>query len=449
VGGLRRKLALCGAIAVAAGLAALVAPPARAAEVGVVSDLNWGISATDQERTVGLMRDLGARWARLHVSWRDFEQLKGVYNDWNLIATGAAIDQARAAGAQVIVMVHEAPSWASGSSSSNVARNPADYADFIRFLAGHYRGKVAAYEIWNEQNYARFWSTGPSATAYAALLKAAYPAVKAGDPEARVVYGGLSRNDYFFVDETYRAGVKGSFDALAVHPYPDCGRSPDWLETYADGRIRRGAFLGYREVRATMAAYGDLKPIWFTEFGWTTATSVCDPSKGSYFGGVSETTQAAYLTRALELAAQDTYVEVALIYNFRNNFWAGDADDAEARFGLLRTDFTPKPSFFAVQQAAGGSAPPVDSPTPALSVSLLKPLEGERFKHRLDFSATAQGAQRVEFLVDGRVVGQDASAPYALSYDARHLTRGSHRAEARAVAADGLTSTVGVTVTRR
>jgi hypothetical protein len=342
---------------------------AHAVEPGVVSDLNWVGAASEQERIASVQKDMGARWVRLQVSWKDFEQSKGSYNTWNLNHTGNAIRLARESGARVVVMVYDAPAWASGTSggSGNVPRNPADYADFMRYLASYYRGKVDAYEIWNEQNFVRFWRTGPEAGEYVALLKAAYPAVKAGDPEAKVVFGGLSLSDYRYVEQAYAAGAKGYFDVMAVHPYTYCGtRAPDVVTRAGDGRIDKGSFLAYREVRAAMLARGDDKPLWFTEFGWNTSTKKCDPGAGMWTGGVSAETQAAYLKDALELMAGDAYVQVALWYNFRNNFWANDADEPEARFGLVRTDFSRKPAYYAFKSYSLGSTE-TPSTTPAAS----------------------------------------------------------------------------------
>jgi polysaccharide biosynthesis protein PslG len=436
---------------VVAAFASLAYPfPAQAADPGVVSDLNWGISAEDQERTAALLDTMGARWVRIHISWSDFEPSKGSYNEWNLNATGRAIAQARGAGANVVVMVHKAPAWASGSTSSNVPRNPADFAAFMAFLAGYYKGQVGAYEIWNEQNYVRFWSTGPDPTAYTALLKAAYPAVKAGDPAALVVFGGLSTNDYDFVDGAYRAGAKGFFDVMATHPYTDCGTAaPERIARRSDGRMTRGSFPAYREVRATMLAHGDAKPIWFTEFGWNTSTAVCDPARGIWQGGVSEAVQADYLARAFDFLAQDPYVEVAVWYSFRNNFWALDADRAEARTGLLRTDFSPKPAYDAFVDYAGSTAPPEDG---APSVSLTSPLDGARFRNSLTMSAEARddaGVASVEFRVDGTPVALVSAAPYTFVWQVpRELSYGVHTVEARVLDVQGLEAFDSVSVVR-
>src|SRR5207302_11360441 len=115
--------------------------------------------------------------------------------------------------------------------------------------------------------------------------------------------------------------------------------------SYSGGRISKNSYLGYREIRNTMLSHGDDKPIWFTELGWSTTSEQC---------GVSEATQASYLTKAFQLAAQDPYVQVAFWYNLRNNYWNADADTVEARYGLMRTDFSHKASYDAFKACASG-----------------------------------------------------------------------------------------------
>lgn len=436
---MRRPLALLLVLA-----AALVpAGTARASEAGLVTDLTWGATAAEQDRTVTAIRDSGAKWVRLSIQWKNLEQaVPGAYDTWWLAHVDRAVDLADAAGLNVLMMVYDAPPWASGSASRNTPRYPADYANFMRFVATRWSEKIDAYEIWNEQNIARFW-TNPSAAEYTRLLQAAYPAVKAVDPTAPVVFGGLSTSDYAYVEATYAAGARGYFDVMAVHPYTYCGTgSPDEIRRTADGRIARDAFLAYREVRASMLARGDDKPIWLTEFGWNTATVGCDPSRGFWQGGVSEALQASYLTRSFELFALDSYLGPAFAYNLRNNYWEKDADSAEARYGLLRTDFSPKPAYEAFRAVAGLAPAPPPSPTPppppppGPRVELTAPTEGAATSGSLAFAARASaegGVARVSFYVDGTLVKIDTSAPYTFKWgNFKRLAAGPHVAEARA-----------------
>jgi hypothetical protein len=344
-----------------------LAEKARAAQPGVVSDLTWYISDSDKQRTVQAMEDLGSNMTRLAIQWREAEPERDRYNEWWLEEYGKAIDMARAGGQRVIVMVDSAPAWASGSSSSNVPRDPADFASFMSTIAKRYAGRVDAWEVWNEENTTRFWSTGPSPSAYTALLRAAYPAIKAADPNAKVVFGGTAGNDYSFLAGAYAAGAKGYFDVLATHPYPYCGSSSPADVRMNGNRISKDSFLGYREMHRTMVENGDPKPIWVTEIGWNTSSTTCDPGSGVWQGGVSETTQADFLYEAYKLLEQDSYVEYALWYDIRNNYWMHDEDQPEAQFGLMKTDFTPKPAYAAFKAYAHGlpyatSQPPVTKP---------------------------------------------------------------------------------------
>ncbi len=57
------------------------------------------------------------------------------------------------------------------------------------------------------------------------------------------------------------------------------------------------------------------------------------------------------------------------------------------------------------------------------------------------------GVTQVEFRVDGTLVGTDATAPYAATWNATGATPGSHAIQARAYDAAGNTTNAGVTVT--
>jgi polysaccharide biosynthesis protein PslG len=338
-------------LALVAGLSIswVAAPPAGALEPGVVSDLTWYLPEADKERTVAATADLGSRWTRLHVQWTEAEPRKGELDEWWIDEYEDAIDRSRAAGQKVILMIYNAPAWASGSPALSTPRDPADFADFAGRLAARFRGKVAGYEIWNEPNLGRFWDDAPDPRAYAALLRAAYPAIRAADPQAKVAFGGLSGNDYRFLEDAYRAGAEGFFDVLATHPYPYCGSSgPREVRRSDDGRVTPDSFTGYRELRASMKAEGDTKPIWVTEFGWNTSARECDPSGGFWQGGVGESEQARYLTRAYQLLERDPYVKNAIWYSLRDPYWlGGSATDPEARTGLLTVDYEPRPAYWA------------------------------------------------------------------------------------------------------
>ena len=228
----------------AVALLCILAPgTSMAAEKGLSLDLTWGIKSTDQDRTANLLPDVGAKWVRLTFEWNQLETSQGTYNSSKLAAWDRSVALSRQAGTKVLVTVYGTPSWASSNGKVGGApSNNAYYANLMSFLANRYRGQVQAWEIWNEENVSRFWTTGPDPARYAGLLRAAYPAVKSADPNATVVFGGTSGNDTGFVDGAYRAGAKGSFDVMAVHPYtgsaPEAGGGPVQLPGLSRGSQR-------------------------------------------------------------------------------------------------------------------------------------------------------------------------------------------------------------------
>ena len=162
------------------------------------------------------------------------------------------VDAARARGLKVLLTPWTTPAWANADAGvRNPPSDPESFARFLTWLSGSLRGKVAAYEIWNEPNLADFW--GGDVSQYAALLRASYPAVKAGDPNALVVLGGPSHNDTTWIDSLYQQGVQGSFDVMATHPYQGIANAVP--ETPDDGTKYTLAHV--TAVRDLMVVNGD------------------------------------------------------------------------------------------------------------------------------------------------------------------------------------------------
>jgi hypothetical protein len=95
-------------------------------------------------------------------------------------------------------------------------------------------------------------------------------------------------------------------------------------------------------------------------------------------------------------------------------------------------------SFSSVGASPGGRSKSANgSPT----VRLTSPARRALFGRRLSLAATAgddKGVARVEFYVDGKLIGRDRSAPYSYRWRVRRKLRyGSHRITARAFDADG------------
>ena len=364
--GFRRRL---GAAATAIGTAAVFlfgsvnTAPAQATTqsiptVGVQFHGMWSMYS-DAQRAAALdaMAAAGVRWVRIDMAWRGFEeQGRGVISQWYVKRADSVVDMARARGMKVLVTLLDTPAWANGGQSKNVPpTDVADYARFTNWMATRFAGRVQAWEVWNEPNLDDFW-LGEDPVRYAQLVRAAYPAIKAGDPQALVVAGAIAQNDDAWLARMYDAGAGGHFDVLATHPYqgpidaepelPDNGKW--WIMDHI------GA------VRNLMVARGDAgKQLWATEFGWSAHANT--GFEASWDRGVSEATQADYLVRAVKwFGSKHPYVTNVFWYNERNK---ATGDIHEDNFGLLRHDLSPKPAYHALKNLLVPTAPTTTTTT--------------------------------------------------------------------------------------
>lgn len=430
-------------VAAAAGIAIPGAgAPGRAdaAESGVNIALNQTVDGPAATRA------LRAGWVRLFVGWPNGEPHRGSYDQYYLghVRAEAAAFQAR--GIRVLLVVSATPAWAAGARGPGFAgpRDPQDYARYVAELARTVPG-VGAIELWNEADSTDFWAGAPEPGAYAALLRAAYPAIKAANPAVTVVSTGMVGNHYGFLADLYAAGAGGSFDAVGVHTDTACLlTSPRDYYREPNGRVGRFSFTGYREVHEVMTANGDGgKGIWMTEIGWNTGSrrpGSCRSGAvaGTRAEGVSERTQARFLRLAYRCLAADPFVHVALWFSLQDvGRGAGFGD----HLGLIRPNGRRKPAFAAMRAVDNGrNAPPLrcgagsDRVPPALSV--LAPTDGAVLTRdenlpvqvRARDNSGGAGMRRIELHVNGRLVrvwgGTRVSGSW---FGFRKLGYGTHR----------------------
>ncbi|MBA3303983.1 MAG: cellulase family glycosylhydrolase [Acidimicrobiia bacterium] len=320
--------------------------PARAAAQPAVGVQYHGLWSdwSDTDRTVVLdrMGAAGVGWLRIDVGWEALEERgPGQPSEWYLSRLDETLEAARTRRMQVLVTLWATPAWANGGQSRAVPpSDPNQYARVAGWLASRYRDRVSAWEIWNEPNSSDFFA-GDAAT-YVRLLRPAHAAIDAADPDTKVVLGGPSYNDTEWLEQVYRAGARESFDVMATHPY--LGPSDMPPETPDDGSP--WTLLHVARVQALMAAHGDgSKPIWFTEFGWSTHANGSDTKP--WQRGVSPTVQADYLVRTLELLRRQ-------LPQVSHVFWytARDRDDSDVHtngYGLLTVDLRAKPAYEALR----------------------------------------------------------------------------------------------------
>ena len=370
---LSRVTSLAVALAACFSLALPAAASAAPQMAGVQSHVLWGnVSIDEMDRQLDEMKAAGVAITRVDVGWASLEEKgKGVINQDYLYRLDHLVDGAEARGIKLLLMFAETPCWAARAPESvkqgcqgawwhrdvqNYApRRASDFADAFAWAVRRYGDRVYSWEIWNEPNQEYFFHTDDPVGDYAAMVRAAYPAAKAADPRPIIVAGSLSDSDFEFEDGLYRHGIKGKFDAFSVHPYSE-DRSP--LDT--DVESPRYSFKsGVPKARRVMESYGDRKPIWLTEFGWSTCNVRGDVA---WRNCVDRSTQADYLTRSFRHMREWSYVPVGIWFNLENT--TDDLGDRVGNYGLLSQDGLPKPAYGAFRSVARelAAAPPAKPP---------------------------------------------------------------------------------------
>ena len=225
------------------------------------------------------------------------------------------------AGLKLIVRLSQDPDrpfWA-----GNPPQNAGDFADFVAAVASRYKGRIQAYQIWNEPNLAREWGkkrpdpAGLRADAQDRLTARS----RAIDPNALVITAGMAptgtdTNEAMPDVEVLRPDVpgdEGQQRRLLRHAGRPRGRlccrarGQPGLKTAANkvpyGGERFFAFRHVEDIRKIMERYGDQdKRIAILEFGWTTDDRPDSPYYWHGAGaGIDEATKGKYLVRALRV----------------------------------------------------------------------------------------------------------------------------------------------------
>ena len=333
--------------------------------VGMNVFLEQEVEPEKRQRSLELLQSAGVSWIRQELPWEQIEPVaKGQTVDPNFGGStwtkfDDIVDRAAALGMKVVLRLDTSPRWALPADAADGLGPPVhltDYFDFVAQVAARYRGRVAAYQIWNEPNLTSEWGgRPPDASAYAELLRGAFARIRSADPDAKVVMAALAPtltenedalNELLFLQQLYGAGVRGSFDVLAVQAYGLRG-GPD------DPRINSASDVTFSRpvlVRAVMEANGDATvPLWATEIGW----NVNPPSlQLQHYGRVTPTLQARYTVRAFERMGQQwPWMQVGFVW-----FWKRadntNRDQDWYWFRVAEPDFTLEPVYYALRDAA-------------------------------------------------------------------------------------------------
>lgn len=345
------------------------APPAGAPSAGTApagtQGLQYGFAAeligTAAQPSIDKTKAAGFGWIKQQIRWDGLQPTPSTAIGWGPI--DGAVNAANAAGLKVLFSVVAAPSWAV-SGGSHFPAHPADAATFFGGMAAHFKGRVAAYEVWNEENFAV--EVGPgniNAGNYVEVLKAVYPAIKAADPGAIVVTGAptptgvndpnIAMRDLTYLQQmyAYQGGVvKQYFDALGAHNEPYGNQPEETVASHSKPDYSGDSSFFFRQVedyRNLMVQNGDgSKGIWQTEIGYD--SNPLSPASYSYAQGITEQQQADWLARLFAYSkANYPWMGTMFVWNLNYQAIVGQSDEKWG-FGVLRADYSPRPAYTAL-----------------------------------------------------------------------------------------------------
>ncbi len=314
----------------------------------------------------------GIQWTRRNAFfWSDVEPVEGQRN-WDAV-TSIEQDLAKASkqGINTILIVRSTPLWAQKVYGHSCGAIKADkfqaFASFMRDLVARYSvppynvkywelgnepdvdpSLVAAdslFGCWGDQNDPAY-----GGSYYAQMLKVVYPAIKAADPQAQVLNGGLLLDcdpthppqgkdckPALFFKGILAGGGANYFDIVSFHGYPQYSGTWNTAENTGPWQPRGGTVLGKLSyLREIMNEYGVDKPIFLTEGSLTCAESnikYCSPPGNKFFN------DQAYYAVLLYLRNWAAGIAGTIWYDFEGPGW---------RYGsMLDGNQKPKPDYNA------------------------------------------------------------------------------------------------------
>lgn len=312
---------------------------------GVLEFLHWDHAwnsykypcEKDLARVISLIKGAGVGIVRMDFLWEDIEPRKSEFNFAKYDKIVKMLSQENIA---ILAILNYNVSWTSPGAKWNTA--PKDNKLFVNYAAKlikRYKGKIKYWEIWNEPDSGTYWEPQDGLKSYCRLLKEVYIAAKKVNPECKILNGGLA-SGLGSINRLYDNGAGGYFDILNIH----------FFETPLNANSIKAVTAYPKLAYKIMSRNGDAdKLIWITEIGCPGVKKTIQTKNWWMGKNPDEQQQAQWVTKVYSELLKNNKVEKIFWAFFRdcNNHWGTGVD----YFGLVRWDFSEKPSFQAYRDA--------------------------------------------------------------------------------------------------
>ena len=276
--------------------------------------------AAQQKRLANLAALAGVSWVRDRLRWSEIQPEPGNLKPPPTTYDTSA-DAQRDAGLQVLQVFHDTPSWAREvpDAGGQFAPDLRHVYRLGRELAIRFRGRVEAWEPWNEGNVATFGAH--TVDQMCSWQKAAWLGFKAGDPDVIVGWNPTAAAP----TPAHTEGVLANeawpyFDTYNIHSY-------DWPHSYVEL---------WKPAREAAAG----RPIWITEADRGTPHLKKPPwyNQDPHLEQLKAEWMAQSYANSLFAGARRHFHFILGNYQEPNG----------VQFGLLRLDLTPRPAYVAL-----------------------------------------------------------------------------------------------------
>jgi hypothetical protein len=195
-----------------------------------------------------------------------------------------------------------------------------EWSAMVTALVKHTAGRIRGVEVWNEPPNG---TNNAPAEDYAKVVVAAYDAAKAADPKVQVGMAAKSAH-ITYLDQAVKAGAKGHFDYITLHPYEILGSV---MAKPGNEPIFMAIVPTVRKMLAAQDPAHAQAPVWFTEIGFDTKKR----------GGTEKQAQAVVKAYVMGIAEGVACIQ-----------WFEGMDGDSGPMGLMDGKAKPRPSYAAL-----------------------------------------------------------------------------------------------------
>jgi hypothetical protein len=203
-------------------------------------------------------------------------------NQYNFGQLDALLHQSSTLKADVELTFGSTPQWAAsgaypqpsvtdqcGSLYTKPPANESYWTNFVTALVTHAKGKIHAYELWNEVDTVTSWSGGIGEMVRMSVDAASI--IHRIDPSALVLSPSVTNDStgYSWLHQYLSRLPAGTIDGVAVHSYT----SGAWPEYTVPAEMK--------SVRSALPSAYVKTPIWSTEGGWGQNSQLTSPGPGA------------------------------------------------------------------------------------------------------------------------------------------------------------------------